>query len=125
MNHPRLLPDDPRLTAYAVGELAGPDRAAVEAALRRDPALRAQVEELRATAALLASARAAEAEEASAAGPALAPVVPINGQVAVAPEPDRAGSEAGDGDAWRYEPRSAARRGGRGARTRFLKLPRV
>ncbi len=124
MNHPRLLPDDPRLTAYAVGELAGPDRAAVEAALRRDPALRAQVEELRATAALLASALAAEAEEASAAGPALAPVVPINGQVAVAPEPDRAGSEAGDGDAWRYEPRSAARRGGRGRRTTFFTFPR-
>ena len=38
MNHPTLSPDDPRLTAYALGELEGEARAAVEAALRADPA---------------------------------------------------------------------------------------
>jgi hypothetical protein len=44
--------DDPRLTAYALGELAGDahasDRAAVEAVLARDPAARAFVDETRA-----------------------------------------------------------------------------
>ncbi len=50
MNGPPLMPDDPKLTAYALGELSGDERAAVEAALREDPALRAQVEEIRVTA---------------------------------------------------------------------------
>ncbi len=60
MNHPTLSPDDPRLTAYALGELEGEARAAVEAALRADPALRAEVESIRATSAQLARALAAE-----------------------------------------------------------------
>lgn len=42
------FPDDPRLTAYALGELEGDERAAIEAALRRDPALRIALEEIRA-----------------------------------------------------------------------------
>jgi len=62
MNEFSLLPDDPKLTAYALGELEGDERAAVEAALRRDPAARAAVDEIRATAAQLAAALAAEAE---------------------------------------------------------------
>lgn len=50
MNGPLLQPDDPKLTAYALGELSGDDRAAVEAALREEPALRAVVDEIRAAA---------------------------------------------------------------------------
>jgi Ca-activated chloride channel homolog len=48
MNH-----DDPRLTAYALGDLTGPDVAAVEALLAADPAARELVDEIRATATLL------------------------------------------------------------------------
>src|SRR5262245_44688283 len=60
MNHANLTPDDPRLTAYALGELEGEERAAVEAALRHDPGLRAMVEEIRQTA---TSVREALADE--------------------------------------------------------------
>src|SRR5262245_13359668 len=63
MNETRLLPDDPRLTAYALGELTGDERAEVEAALRQNPALRVTVDEIRATAAQLEAALAAEAAE--------------------------------------------------------------
>jgi len=55
------LPDDPRLTAYALGEIEGDERAAVEAALRGDAALRAAVEDIRAAAAQLECALATEA----------------------------------------------------------------
>ena len=41
-------PDDPRITAYAFGELEGDERAAIEAAVAADPALRTAVAELRA-----------------------------------------------------------------------------
>jgi Ca-activated chloride channel family protein len=56
MNETRLLPDDPKLTAYALGELTGDERAAVEIALRENPALRVAVDEIRATVSLLQSA---------------------------------------------------------------------
>ena len=56
----KFSPDDPRLTAYALGELDGAERAAVEAALRDDAALRAVVEEIRATVAQLEGALATE-----------------------------------------------------------------
>ncbi len=49
MNGEALKPHDPKLTAYALGELSGDERAAVEAALREHPDLRAAVEEIRAT----------------------------------------------------------------------------
>ena len=52
--------EDPRLTAFALGELEGEELAAVEAALRDNPAARAAVEEIRATAAQLESALGAE-----------------------------------------------------------------
>jgi len=55
-----LTPDDPRLTTYALGELEDDERAAVEAALATNPALRAVVEEIRATAAELTATLAAE-----------------------------------------------------------------
>jgi len=56
MNASKLSPDDPRLTAYALGELPGDERAAIEAALTEDPIARAYVEETRRFAAHLQSA---------------------------------------------------------------------
>jgi len=53
-------PDDPQLTAYALGELDPAERAAVEARLRDDAAARAAVEAIRATAQQLEAALAAE-----------------------------------------------------------------
>lgn len=55
-----LSPDDPRLTAYAFGELEESERKAVEAAVQRDPALQAAVRDLRALGGNLASALAQE-----------------------------------------------------------------
>jgi hypothetical protein len=73
MNDLKLLSDDPKLTAYALGELEGEERAAVEAALVRDPALRAAVDDIRAMGANLEAALAGEAaaEPAPAAAPSL------------------------------------------------------
>jgi Ca-activated chloride channel family protein len=53
MNDFKLLPDDPKLTAYALGELEGDERAVVEHALRNDPMARTRVEEIRTMAAQL------------------------------------------------------------------------
>jgi Ca-activated chloride channel family protein len=61
MHVPKLSPGDPRLTAYALGELGGDERVAVEAALRQDPALRAAVEEIRALAGQIEAAFAGTA----------------------------------------------------------------
>ena len=81
MNDFRLLPDDPRLTAYALGELSGAERAAVEAALHENPALRLVVDEIRATAEQIESALAGEPAAAapSTAHPLNGVVVKING----------------------------------------------
>ena len=85
MNASKFLPDDPKLTAYALGELEGAERAAVEAALRDDPAARAAVEEIRALGARLESALAAEvavetASDASVPAPPLAHAAIISGR---------------------------------------------
>lgn len=66
MNDTTILPDDPKLTAYALGELEPAEHAAMEAALRRQPELRAALEEIRAAAAQLEAALAAEDGEAAA-----------------------------------------------------------
>ncbi len=58
----RISPNDPRLTAYALGELRSEERAAVEAALRDDPAAQAAVEAIRALGADLSAALAHEPE---------------------------------------------------------------
>ena len=60
MNDPKIFSDDPRLTAYALGELAGEEHAQVAAAVAADPALQAAVEEIRATAVRLTAALEAE-----------------------------------------------------------------
>ncbi len=67
-----LTPDDPKLTAYALGELEGEDLVAVEEALRRNPALRATVDEIRAATTQLEAALAAEPEAESIAAAAAA-----------------------------------------------------
>ncbi len=48
-----LDPDDPRLTAYALGELDGAERAAFEAELAESPESQSLIDEIRATARLL------------------------------------------------------------------------
>ncbi|HYP16923.1 MAG TPA: von Willebrand factor type A domain-containing protein, partial [Opitutus sp.] len=86
--------EDPQLTAYALGELAGEERAAVEAQLREHPERRAAVEEIKAAVARLEAALKAEPAPVAAA-PANAPGharageprkhgggVPVNGQYA-------------------------------------------
>ena len=67
MKDTKLLPNDARLTAYALGELSGDERAAFEVVLRNQPELRSTVEAIRATARQLEAALASEAAEATAA----------------------------------------------------------
>ena len=76
MNPSKILPDDPRLTAYALGELEGDDRVAVEAALRDDPAVQAAVAEIRSTVVELEAALATESMEPVAAAARTAPREP-------------------------------------------------
>lgn len=47
-SHEKIFPADPRLTAYAFGELEGDELKLIEAAVAADPGLQAAVEELRA-----------------------------------------------------------------------------
>jgi len=53
METPKILPDDPRLTAYALGEMAPAECVEFEQALQGDPAAQKAVEEIRAAGALL------------------------------------------------------------------------
>ncbi|MBP7140617.1 MAG: von Willebrand factor type A domain-containing protein [Opitutaceae bacterium] len=62
-----LSADDPRLTAYALGELEGAERGVVEAAVRNDPVLRAVVAEIQSFGGELA--QTLEAEDAAFANP--------------------------------------------------------
>jgi len=56
-----LTPDDPKLTAYALGELDASERAAVEAALANSPECRRTVAEIRALSGELTNAFVADA----------------------------------------------------------------
>src|SRR2546422_4176902 len=56
----RITPDDPRLTAYALDELDGADRKAIEAELEDSNECRREVDEIARTAALLRAELAAE-----------------------------------------------------------------
>jgi hypothetical protein len=56
LNAFRLDSDDPRLTAFALGELEGDELAVVAAAVAADPSLQAAVDEIRATAGQLEEA---------------------------------------------------------------------
>lgn len=62
MKSTNLSPDDPRLTAFALGELDHVEHAAVAAAVAADPALQAAVAEVRALAGELTGALASEPE---------------------------------------------------------------
>src|SRR5262245_56330075 len=53
MSETRLLPDDPRLTAYALGELDPTEREAVERLLEASPEAQATLREIRDVAGLL------------------------------------------------------------------------
>lgn len=53
-------PDDPKYTAYVLGELSDADRAAIEAELQSDPAAAAVIEQIRSTADQLTAALGAE-----------------------------------------------------------------
>jgi len=56
----KITPDDPRLTAYALGELDPAERAAIEAELEKSFALQQAVEEIRETATVLKTKLAEE-----------------------------------------------------------------
>jgi anti-sigma factor RsiW len=56
MNTNKLSPDDPRLTAYALGEMEPDESAEIARLLQEDPAACAAVEEIRSTANLLGAA---------------------------------------------------------------------
>ncbi len=60
MNDTTITPDDPRLTAFALGELEGAEALAIAAAVAKDPELQAAVAELRTLAVDLEGALAAE-----------------------------------------------------------------
>jgi Ca-activated chloride channel family protein len=78
-------PDDPRLTAYALGELEGEDLAAAETALAHDAEARATVEAVRALAGHMTAALAGETAPAAPmtptvrAAPPLRPAASVNG----------------------------------------------
>ena len=61
MNDTHISPDDPRLTAFALGELDAEEAALIAAAVAQDAALQAVVDEVRAMAGDLEGAFAAEA----------------------------------------------------------------
>jgi anti-sigma factor RsiW len=63
MNEARFSPDDPQLTAYALGELEPEEARKIEAVLRGDPAARALVAAIRATADRMETALQAEVAE--------------------------------------------------------------
>jgi len=70
LNEEQFGPDDPRLTAYALGELEGEETRQVDAAVAADPSLKAVVDEIRATAVQLTTAFKSE--------PLDAPVRPVH-----------------------------------------------
>ncbi len=86
MNQAHLSPDDPRLTAYALGELPDNERVAIESAVQADPALQAAVAEIRALAGDLSDALAVEPVAAPLAEDVLAPANPPQSEN---PKPDR------------------------------------
>lgn len=63
MNPNPIPPDDPRITAYALGDLQGAERAEFESQLQADPVAQAAVGEVRAMAARLTAALALEATQ--------------------------------------------------------------
>lgn len=69
--------DDPRLTAYALGELPEKEAAEVEAVIEKDPALKAEVESIRQVAEKLKTTLAAEPLPGNESKPESKPVQPV------------------------------------------------
>ncbi len=88
--HEKISPADPRLTAYAFGELEGDELARVEAAVDADPALQAAVGELRAFSGTLTAALTDEQADSKVDGDLRAPS-PTDVPAPVAPEKKRRG----------------------------------
>jgi len=84
----RILPDDPRLTAYALGEMEPAEQAAIEAALTESPEARAELEEIRRAAALLSDELRSETAPALTASQRAA-IISRNGQATFAPKLNR------------------------------------
>lgn len=80
--------DDPRLTAYALGELDATEWPGVHAAVQADPALQAAVAEIRSLSQELSTALAQELDSAPAAAVTPWPAEPLL-QVAARPQPRR------------------------------------
>lgn len=120
MKDNRLSPEDPKLTAYALGELPDEDRAAVEAALRGDPAAQEYVAQTRAFAAQLEKALAGEAEadvdaSLAAGGPANADAAPGGPPASAAIIPGRDAAKLDGGPVRAYGAR----------RTKLLQFPQL
>lgn len=81
----RILTDDPRLTAYALGELEPAEQAAIEAALNESPEARAELEEIRCAAAVLTDELRSESAPALTASQRAA-IISRNGQANLAPK---------------------------------------
>jgi secreted protein with Ig-like and vWFA domain/anti-sigma factor RsiW len=90
-----LTPDDPKLTAYALGELDATERAAVEAALTRSPECRRAVAEIRALGVELATSLAADTATALGTLPSLATDSSAGCQPAVSADWQSAGRDSG------------------------------
>lgn len=110
MTNQSISPDDPRLTAYALGELSLEEQVQVEEFLRNDPEARAAVEQLRAFAGQMAAALKREPlPESGEAEPLLSPE-----DAAEAPEP--VANIPGDGGpGWKLTQ----------PRTRLLRFPQL
>jgi hypothetical protein len=125
MNYPKPSADDPQFTAFALGELSGDERVAVEVALRGNPALRAEVEQIRAAAAAIEAALAREpSTETETAGDAAsrwrtAPPPPVRPEQASASS--RTAQPTG-ADVENYP--SGGPRRARGFRAAFFRFPR-
>jgi len=108
MNDFQLLPNDPKLTAYALGELEPNERAQVEAALQANPALEREVAEIRAATQQLEAAFATEADTAD---------VPVAIDFSKVDEPETVPAEVASREADAYR-----KPGGAG---RILRFPQV
>lgn len=124
MNESRIMKDDPRLTAYALGELEGDARAEVEAAVCAHPELRAEVDAIRALAGQVEDAMSGEPVSMGA-EPGASVVFPNAGagRWLEPVEPRRADDvTAGTAPSWRIR---VARLGGRGAERAKRRRPQV
>jgi len=89
MNISKMTPDDPRLTAYALGELEAAEMAVVEAAIKDDPGAQAFVEQIRALGGELSAVLAKEPLPMVRAGAGVAAELTETKAVALPPVVDR------------------------------------